>query len=383
MVIKKIIRWLHLWLGLTSGLVVLTLGVTGCLYVFINEIEPVISTYQIVPVQRKPYLLPSQLKSIAEKSLPGKKANYISYQTGKAAYIGLYGTGYNLGFYADPYTGKQVKVKDYLNDFDFFSFVLNGHMSLWLPPDIGRPIVNCSVLIFIILLISGIVLWWPGNLKKHSIDRSFKIKWRAKFKRVNYDLHKVLGFYAAMVLLVSACTGLVWGFQWFARSVYWAASGGKALPEFTAPLSDTSKVSNFNEKNMDKLWLHLHARYPHDVIFIFFPEKKSSAIQVNVNHQPGKSHDTDLLYFDQYTLQPLPGTGTFKKPFGKAALGDQVSRLNYDLHTGQVLGLPTKILAFFASLICASLPVTGFCIWWGKRRKLGKQPGTRLKSTKK
>jgi len=369
MVIKKIIHWLHLWLGLASGLVVLTLGLTGCLYVFINEIESVTSPYQTVAVQDKPYLLPSQLINMAEENLSGKKAKYISYQKGKAAYIGLYGAGYSLGFYADPYTGKQLKVKDYLHDFNFFNFVLNGHMSLWLPPGIGRPIVSYSTLIFVILLISGIVLWWPKNLKKTNIDKSFKIKWWAKIRRLNYDLHNVLGFYAAIVLLVLACTGLVWGFQWFAKSVYWTASGGKALPEFIAPLSDTLTASNFNAKNMDKLWLNLHDKYPHDIIYIFFPEKKSSAIQVNVNHQPGMSHDTDLLYYDQYSLQRLSGTGTFKEPFREAAFEDQVSRLNYDLHTGQVLGLPTKILAFCASLICASLPVTGFCIWWGKRKK--------------
>jgi len=42
---------------------------------------------------------------------------------------------------------------------------------------------------------------------------------------------------------------------------------------------------------------------------------------------------------------------------------------NYDIHVGAILGLPTKIIAFIVSLICASLPVTGFMIWWGRRKK--------------
>ncbi len=58
-------------------------------------------------------------------------------------------------------------------------------------------------------------------------------------------------------------------------------------------------------------------------------------------------------------------------------VGDRLGTLNYDLHTGNVSGLPTKILAFLISLICASLPITGFIVWRnkvkGQKRKVEKQ----------
>jgi len=50
-------------------------------------------------------------------------------------------------------------------------------------------------------------------------------------------------------------------------------------------------------------------------------------------------------------------------------VADKIVRMNYDIHVGAVLGLPGKFLAFFASLVAASMPVTGFCIWWGRRKK--------------
>jgi uncharacterized iron-regulated membrane protein len=50
----------------------------------------------------------------------------------------------------------------------------------------------------------------------------------------------------------------------------------------------------------------------------------------------------------------------------------KLNDMNYDIHVGQILGLPGKIIAFVASLICASLPVTGFIIWWGKHKKSGR-----------
>jgi uncharacterized iron-regulated membrane protein len=49
--------------------------------------------------------------------------------------------------------------------------------------------------------------------------------------------------------------------------------------------------------------------------------------------------------------------------------GQKINEMNYDIHVGNILGLPGKIIAFLASLICSSLPITGFIIWLGKRKK--------------
>ena len=52
--------------------------------------------------------------------------------------------------------------------------------------------------------------------------------------------------------------------------------------------------------------------------------------------------------------------------------GEKVIAANYDIHVGSILGLPTKIIAFIVSLLCASLPITGFMIWYGRRKKAKK-----------
>jgi uncharacterized iron-regulated membrane protein len=53
----------------------------------------------------------------------------------------------------------------------------------------------------------------------------------------------------------------------------------------------------------------------------------------------------------------------------KFPIGERLVEMNYDIHVGAIGGLTGKIIAFIASLVCASLPVTGFIIWWGKRRR--------------
>src|SRR5690606_4197769 len=85
MTFKKITGKVHLWLGLLSGLLVVFLGITGCILAFQQEIESVTNKYRYVKAQEKPFLLPSQLRIIAEKELPGKKPHSVIYKSGEHA----------------------------------------------------------------------------------------------------------------------------------------------------------------------------------------------------------------------------------------------------------------------------------------------------------
>src|SRR5690606_8020012 len=70
-----------------------------------------------------------------------------------------------------------------------------------------------------------------------------------------------------------------------------------------------------------------------------------------------------------HTGKELKGEDLYAKRFEEADFGEKLRKMNYDIHVGTVLGLPGKFLAFFASLIGATLPVTGFLVWLGKKRK--------------
>ncbi len=80
-------------------------------------------------------------------------------------------------------------------------------------------------------------------------------------------------------------------------------------------------------------------------------------------------YDFDQLQFDQYTGKLLNRQNYQDKNNGEKIIG-----MNYDIHVGAIWGLPGKILAFLASLVCASLPVTGLIIWLNKKKKAKKKP---------
>lgn len=65
--LKKWIGKIHLWLGLSSGLVVVFLGITGCILAFQQEIEAVTQPYQYVKEQNKKYYCHRSLNLLLRK----------------------------------------------------------------------------------------------------------------------------------------------------------------------------------------------------------------------------------------------------------------------------------------------------------------------------
>lgn len=376
MTFKKIVGKLHLWLGLVSGLIVFIIAITGCIYAFQAEISDLTQPWRFVEKQDKPLLTPSQFKVIADSVLPGKHPHSISYDSrdGRTASIIFYNADpeYYYTVYVNQYTGEVLKVKDMLHG-DFFRFILDGHFYLWLPHEIGQPIVAWSTVVFTMMMISGIVLWWPRN--KAARKQRFKVKFNASWKRINYDLHNVLGFYMSWVAIILAVTGLVWGFQWFAKTLY-VVTGGEKTYDFYEPVSTQKNAAVYTSAGaLDMIYEKMKAEYPRaEIIEVHYPETDSSSLGVAVNPDANTYWRSDYRYFDQYTLKEIDVTHIYGK-FSDAKAADKFARMNYDLHTGAVWGLPGKILMFCASLIAASLPITGFLLWRGRHRAKKRSAG--------
>jgi len=370
MTFKKINAWFHLWLGLASGIIVFILGITGCVLVFEQEIKS-LSPWQYAENPTEGEILPpSVLYKAVEKVLPGRHIESVWYYgENRTAHFNVHDMDSTV--YVNPYTAEIVAIVD---KEDMFHFFKDGHYYLWFPEKIGHQVVGWGTLIFFLITISGLILWWPKKWTKRTREQSFKIRWKAKFKRLNYDLHNVLGFYTLIIALIMAFTALMMSFTWFNKGVYWLA-GGENAPRIEA-LSDTNNNPQSDLLiQIDKAWhkgvfeLAEHNQYE---ILMHFPEEASEAIYVCTDMYKGTWRD---VYLDQHTLEELPASN---KRLRDENLASWIQRSNYGLHVGAFGGMTTKILYFFASLICASLPITGFFVWWGKRKK----PAKKSKSTR-
>ncbi|MGN7719926.1 PepSY-associated TM helix domain-containing protein [Chitinophaga sp. 22620] len=364
--IKKIFGWLHLWLGYISGLIVFIISITGAIYSWEPELSEYTQPYRHVTPQDRPFQPVTAIRAAGEASMGGEKAFRILYEgRDKAAVVQFYRKKpyhyYNV--YVNPYTAKVQKVLN-RND-EFFHIILNGHMYLWLPHEIGEIIVGYGTLIFFFVLVSGIVLWWPRNKARRK--SSFRIKLDASPKRLNYDLHNVLGFYACWIVVFAAFTGLVWSFTWMAQAEFWVFSGGKKRPAAVpvksdkhAPVKDSASINGVFEAFI--------VRYPQAAGYsLSLPANDSAAIIARAYPSENQFYNADYLYFDQHTGKEIaaPYLGKYKD----ATVAEKAVRMNYDIHVGSIAGFPGRLLMFFAALVSASLPITGWLIWWGKKKK--------------
>lgn len=380
--IRKFINQVHLWLGLVSGLVVFVVAVTGCIFVFQKEITEWIHSDKIfvsAPAGAKPLplsvLLPKARQALGDSLVinnittykqPGRSWEFMVYEAGDPQAITMSGSiKHYCSVHLNPYTGAVTGKTDYKTE--FFVFIKNLHWSLLLNTPYGQPVVGWSTFIFVLLLITGLVLWWPYKWSKPIRKQRFSIKWDAKWRRLNYDLHSVSGFYGMVIALVLALTGMVWAFEWFNKTVYTVAAGTSEHRE---------------QKTFTSVKAVAPAIDPMDIAFSHARQARPEADRIGASPAYGTEgliymycyrgkelyYDYDALQYDQYSGKLLHADNRSSRNRGELLTG-----MNYDIHVGAIAGLPGKILAFLASLIAASLPVTGVLLWWGKRHKTSRK----------
>ncbi len=375
MKLKKIFGVVHLWMGLVSGIVVFIVGITGCLYCFNNELKNYFNSDKIyVKESNQPRLALDSLKVIAQNALGSQyPVSGIEYSTEanksylfKASLYNKEGNTfnqmyqYNKTVYVNPYNANIINVEN--TKWSFFQVVISLHLNLMMGK-IGKQIVGWATVIFVLSLITGLILWWPKN--KAALKRRVKFTWKdtTRWKRKNYDLHNVIGFYAFPLLLFIGLTGLVFAFKWFDDNIQLAFNGGIKHKHVMAS-SDTTKIVS-EKASLDKVIGDATLKFPEATTFnITMPKTKKATLNVTVQSIDGRRYKRATINYDQSLGAPLMLMG-----YNEKNAGQKFRAMNIDLHDGSIGGFWGRILAFLISLITASLPVTGFYIWYGRKYK--------------
>jgi uncharacterized iron-regulated membrane protein len=367
MTIKQAVGKVHLWLGLASGLVVFIVSLTGAIFTFQDEIRDVTEPWRKVEARATAPLLPSRLQAAALARHPSVQAatTWTTYFGPERAATVFFTDSAQMPIMVslNPYTGQVMQEQNLR--YHFFSIVQAIHMTLLLPEAVAHWVVGGSVIIFLLMMATGLVLWWPK--RKHERKQRLTIKWGARWRRVNYDLHNVLGFYAASVAGLLALTGLFMIFPVLLESAELVANGGRTYPaEKTVAKVDTLQaVTAATQPLPDVIYRTVQQRSPQAEMVLIGPAGNGKA--------PAYcwAYRKTLHYYhrDEYAFHPVSGQVLQARMHAGLSNGGKLSEMNYDLHTGQILGLGGKIVAFLASLIAASLPVTGTVLWWGRKQK--------------
>lgn len=384
---KKLILSIHRWLGLGTGLVVFIVAVTGALFAFSDEVKDYLRRdYRwLAAEEQAPLPLDSLLHKVQSRyemrfyqvvvyNHPRRSVELQVYKQAEDAgtafwYLDTVEAYYTL--YVHPATGQVLKV---INEkYDFFHLVKMMHWSLLLHNDIGQPIVGYSTLLFVLLLLTGLWLWYPKSNK--GWKQRFWFYWTKTTgrKRKNYDLHNIGGFYAFIPALVLALTGMVWAFPWFRMLVYVLVSMSTTPPDLAPPpFGDTLRQEKISyQKALDTA----RRLYPAAAAYGIALTQEYKPLAVTVQQ-------TEHRYAVLHQLYVHPSTGEVLKhrTHAQKNAGEKLITANYDIHVGAIAGFAGKLLAFVVSLLVAMLPVTGFYIWWGRRNKKKRKGKGRTKT---
>ena len=412
---RKFSNDIHLWLGIASGIVLFIVCLTGTILTFEKEIvEWADEDRYRVEVPANATLLPiDELVAKTEAGLKGKvtgveipagqnaaykftvmekgpkgekaeqgggkrdeKAGPVADRGGKGGAErgpkggaerggkGGGGKGGGKTYLINPYTGDVLGTTK-SSTAEFFSTMMGLHRWLLLQDNGGKIIVGVATIIFVFLVISGLVLWWP--VKMRNWKQGFQIKVSGNWKRTNHDLHNTLGFYAFVFLLIMSLTGLCWSFEWYKSGLSSVLGDEVFKQRKEQPMpSDPASAGSAAKPSLASLISGTDAAFPYEGNYrLRFPADSAGSYVINKTHTGFFALSAaDKIQFDQYTGAVLKTERFSDKPFNEKVAGSVRS-----LHLGDIYGTFSKIIYFLACLFATSLPVTGTIIWINKLRK--------------
>jgi uncharacterized iron-regulated membrane protein len=343
--VRKVLHTLHLWLGLISGSLLVLVALTGCMLAFEDELR-FLTQYDLlyVDVEEKPQLNVAQVLDVMKQHESGLKLNQIRYYGGADKAIQVYTRDKKI-WAVNPYTGRVLGVRN-MNT-DPLYVILSFHRTLLLGK-VGEEIILWNVCIFLAMLVSGLFIWLPPRIKM--LRKNFSLKLSPPKKR-NYDLHRMLGFYAWLPLFLIAITGI---------SMAWGGEkGAKMQSTVHGPQSTAIAPSLY-----DRVLAEVYHGEPYDMLRVTFPADSTGVINIGIRYATSSFRKQSNFLFDQYS-----GALLKTQPYEEKSASETFFGSSYEIHTGRILGIPGKIVMFLAALVALSLPITGFLVWRGKQGK--------------
>lgn len=381
---KKIFLKFHLWLAVPFGIIVTIICFTGSMLVFEPEIVNVLRHDQIyVDNPRHTALSIDEIVRKVEQTLPSdvKVTGVTMYSDPNLSCKVNLSKPRRAAMYVDQYTGQ---LKGLYERPAFFDFMQRLHRWLLDSRDDsggvfwGRTIVGISTIMFVLVLLSGVVIWWPRtarilrNSLKITTSKSRHLLWRS--------LHVAGGMYVLLLLLAMALTGLTWSFTWYSKGFNALfgvnevqKSGAEVYAEQQA--KDAAKAKEKTDKAGDKAGKGATATDIYAEWQGVYDTLRARNVKFdNITVSDGTA---DVAFgglgnqraADKYTFNPADGRITSVSLYADSDKSSKIRGWIMSVHMGNWGGLLTRILWFIAALFGATLPITGYYLWIRRLRR--------------
>jgi uncharacterized iron-regulated membrane protein len=207
--VRRALFQVHLWIGLAIGLYIVVLSVTGSALVYRNELDRYFATRRPVYDATATRLTTDEMRAAAETAYPGWTITRVGERITRrnpTIEIWVERHGQKKERLFNPYTGADLG--DSVTQGEYFVLWLARLHDELLFDRPGRYWNGMLSLVMTVLVVTGLVVWWPGSGRW---KRSTMIKWSSGWRRFNWDLHSAIGFWLFLFMLMWGVSGFYLG----------------------------------------------------------------------------------------------------------------------------------------------------------------------------
>ncbi|SDP16909.1 sulfite reductase flavoprotein subunit alpha [Pseudomonas jinjuensis] len=372
---KKVWFQLHWVFGISAGLVLALMGVTGGMLSFQDEILRAMNPASLSVEKRESGVLPlDELVRRVEGASAGKKVAFVWVETDgdKAArifYTPKPGQRRGEGRYVDPYSAEFLPP---VKGEGFFNFTMQLHRFL-AAGEVGKQITAACTLILLYLCLSGLYLRWPrraGNWRAW-----LTLDWKRKGRSFNWDLHAVAGTWCLALYLLAALTGLFWSYEWYRAGLTRLLDDAPAAQK--GGRGEGKRGEGFRRGEAPS-GPPLVVDYP--ALWATIQQTGGPGLSAyNLRLPPVGGQPATVFYmlddaaheraFNEMRIDPASGKLLADRRYADSSFGKQLLTSVYALHVGSYFGLTGRILMMLASLAMPLFFITGWLLYLDRRRK--------------
>ena len=359
---KKLFKQVHLYLSLPFGIVISLICFSGAMLALEKDVAPSAQRHLLYVAPTSEARLPlDQLLKQTQATLPEdvKITGATVFSDSLRSYKFSLSKPHKASTYVNPYTGEVLGSPQRA---PFFATMFKLHRWLLGPARAadgsigwGKLLVGTSTLLFVFILLTGLIIWWPKSTR--AFRASLKIPVSRGLRPFLHGLHLSGGALAFALLFLMAATGLTWSFKWYKNGLYALLGAEPATTSSHTVPSVEKGGKGSRQKGKDFAWqqgLEQVKQAAHDFQQITIKPRSASV---------RKDAWGNARAADQYTLD-ASGAITEVIPYEASPYNRKLSGWIFTLHTGEFAGAWGRWLWLLIALVGASLPLTGYYLWW-------------------
>ncbi|MDO7384659.1 PepSY domain-containing protein [Acinetobacter baumannii] len=368
---KKFLFQIHWFLGISAGLILSIMGVTGAIYSYDQQILKWVNTDSyVVQVQSSPKLTPAQLYQHFTTIQPEIKINSITIAKDPTAssVVNIEKEGERRGYnmMVNPYTAQVLPE---VQGRKLLLLIQQIHRNLT-AGEFGKQITGACALMLIYFVLSGLYLRWP---KKHSARQWLAVKPKLKGRNFIWDLHAVIGTWVIVFYLLFACTGLYWSYDWWRSGMFkvlgveqpkMQGHGGSGRNKDQLPKIQLDNAQLITALNQTWSGFNNQIGRDYSTLTVNLPKKDDGKIElsfVDATPQHERARNQAVYNYKTANIEKM-------ELYEDKKLNQKIMSSMLPVHRGSFFGPVYQFVAMLASLAMPLFFVTGWMLYL-KRRK--------------